>query len=406
MHFIHKLSHRGLFFISDLISHWEYGAPIWKTFERLGLQDEDKDLWLNTISVFQGAGFSFQPAGDRIVWGGSYKGPNICVKDLYTNLIAEASTPNVIPGFTKAWKWSIPHKILLFNWLLWKGRILTWENLQKRGMIGPGCCIICKQQLESVSHLFFECKPVLGFWELISRWAGYPSWSPQSQTQAFDFWGSKGAGIKALPFYVCWEVWRSRNNMLFNEGLWDPHRMYRRILVWLQTPSASDEIIKDLSIRYRPHEVNIPALFFDGAQQEGVCGCGAWLKLENGERYNISWNGGPGTNSKAELLALWSGLLVALHLRIPCIDIYGDSQVVIGGISGRTTLRSPHLCGWVERIIHLLSQFQRTATHHIYRELNSRAEKLSKLGLAHEFGFISVTYISENRAETSYSFPL
>ena len=110
------------------------------------------------------------------------------------------------------------------------------------------------------------------------------------------------------------------------------------LVEWLQTPSAPDETIKDLSIRYRPHEVNIPALFFDGAQQEGVCGCGAWLKLDNGERYNISWNGGPGTNNKAELLALWSGLLVALHLMIPCINIYGDSQVVIGGISGRTTL--------------------------------------------------------------------
>lgn len=194
--------------------------------------------------------------------------------------------------------------------------------------------------------------------------------------------------------------------MLFNEGMWDPHRMFRPTLKWLQTPPAPDVNIKDLSVRYRPQEINIPALFFDGAQQEGVCGCRAWLKLENGKRYNISWNGGPGTNNKAELLALWSGLLVALHLEIPCIDIYRDSQVVIGGISGRTILRCPQLCGWVDRITHLLSQFQRTATHHIYRELNSRMDKLSKLGLAHEFGLISVTYISGNRAETSFSFPL
>lgn len=146
--------------------------------------------------------------------------------------------------------------------------------------------------------------------------------------------------------------------------------------------------------------------FFDGAQQEGICGYGACLKLEGGERYHIIWNGGSGSNNKDEILALWGSLIVAHHLMIPCIDIYGDSQVVVEGISGRATLRCTHLSGWVDRILHILSHFQRASLHHIYKELNRRADRLSKLGLEQVFGHITVIHYSDNREGPSFSFTL
>ena len=161
-----------------------------------------------------------------------------------------------------------------------------------------------------------------------------------------------------------------------------------------------------MSYRLRPHCISIPALFFDGAQQNGICGCGAWLKLEGEERFHIIWNGGQGSNNKAEVMALWSGLLVAHHLGLPSIDIYGDSQLVIGSISGRTNLRVSNLSGWVDRTLYILSQFQRASLHHIYRELNWRADRLSKLGLEHNFGHITVIHIRDNRERASFRFDL
>ena len=70
--------------------------------------------------------------------------------------------------------------------------------------------------------------------------------------------------------------------------------------------------------------------------------------MEGEERFHVIWNEGQGSNNKAEVMALWSGLLVAHHLSIPILDIYGDSQIVIEAISGRENLRVTNLSGWVD----------------------------------------------------------
>lgn len=161
-----------------------------------------------------------------------------------------------------------------------------------------------------------------------------------------------------------------------------------------------------MSYRLRPHCISIPALFFDGAQQNGICSCGAWLKLEGEERFHIIWNRGQGSNNKAEVMALWSGLLVARHLGLPSIDIYGDSLLVIDGLSSRSNLRVSSFNGRIDRTLYVLSQFQRDTLHHIYRDLNWRADRLSKLGLEHNFGHITVTHFLDNRERGSFRFDL
>ena len=125
---------------------------------------------------------------------------------------------------------------------------------------------MCKEELESVTHIFFECKAALGLWEMFSHRACTPSWRPLNQNHAYDFWASKGEGNKALPYFVCWKIWCNRNNTLFNEGLLDIPRIYMRIMEWLHINPVPDKVCKDLSIRMRPHCIHIPALYFDGAQ--------------------------------------------------------------------------------------------------------------------------------------------
>lgn len=91
---------------------------------------------------------------------------------------------------------------------------------------------------------------------------------------------------------------------------------------------------KDLSLRLRPSPVVLPADYFDGAEQQGICGCGAWSKLDHKEQYHIFWNGGPDTNTKAEILALWSLLWVAYNLQLKTLHMYGDAKSVIDGVNG------------------------------------------------------------------------
>ena len=43
-----------------------------------------------------------------------------------------------------------------FVWLVIENHILTWDNLSKRGWIGPSWCCLCAKNEESVSHLLMD----------------------------------------------------------------------------------------------------------------------------------------------------------------------------------------------------------------------------------------------------------
>ena len=59
--------------------------------------------------------------------------------------------------FKELWKLRIPIKIKCFNLLLLMNKISSWDNLCKRGSIGPSLCPLCKVDGESFVHLFVEC---------------------------------------------------------------------------------------------------------------------------------------------------------------------------------------------------------------------------------------------------------
>ena len=68
---------------------------------------------------------------------------------------------------------------------------------------------------------------------------------------------------------------------------------------------------------------------FDGAQQGGVCGAGMLIIIDKNLHYRFKMNIGPGTNTKAELLALWGLLHFAKTKDILPVIVYGDSKVIV-----------------------------------------------------------------------------
>ncbi|KAJ4769913.1 hypothetical protein LUZ62_054170 [Rhynchospora pubera] len=61
------------------------------------------------------------------------------------------------------WKLGIQHKIKAFMWLMMHNRILTKENLSKKGWQGNTYCIFCGQ-LETCDHLFCNCSYMQHIW--------------------------------------------------------------------------------------------------------------------------------------------------------------------------------------------------------------------------------------------------
>ena len=63
---------------------------------------------------------------------------------------------------------------------------------------------------------------------------------------------------------------------------------------------------------------------------------------------------GPGTNTRAELLALWSVLKVCNMMGVPLQQIFGDSMVIISWENKHSSLGIPALKHWCDDIIHML----------------------------------------------------
>ena len=102
--------------------------------------------------------------------------------------------------------------------------------------------------------------------------------------------------------------------------------------------------------------------------------------------YSFSVGCGTCTNTRAELLALWSVLRVCLLMGFPIHMIFGDSMVVISWVNRLYTLKILTLKHWCEEIFAMLQLVPPVTFNHIFREHNMLADDLSKKALKLEMG--------------------
>ena len=86
--------------------------------------------------------------------------------------------------------------------------------------------------------------------------------------------------------------------------------------------------------------------FFDGAIVDYKGGVGFSLALNESHSFEFAMGVGICTNTKAELMALWALLFVANMMGIPCLNIFGDSTVIINWEKLHASLDPPDLSHW------------------------------------------------------------
>ena len=84
-----------------------------------------------------------------------------------------ASVEDRNPAIDILWSLNMPTKLPCFNWLLIKGKILTWDVLCKRVFCGSGFCVLCKAYMESMDCLFGDCVFFINVWAELSSWAHF-----------------------------------------------------------------------------------------------------------------------------------------------------------------------------------------------------------------------------------------
>lgn len=161
---------------------------------------------------------------DRRIWRGA--GADFSVKSAGKILSIKRREAEQLglPNFpyTRVWlNTSIPPKVCFFVWTLLRGRVLTVDKLQKRGMLVVNRCCLCKICDESRTHLFSSCilsKKIwayfwesfglvfycdMGFEDLLST----PP--PHSASRIGKFYW------ELLFHAIVWSIWLERNSRCF-----------------------------------------------------------------------------------------------------------------------------------------------------------------------------------------------
>lgn len=275
--------------------------PIWQGY--LGIPDYFRDEWSSYCEHLRGLGMLKNSRGDRVGWGGTLKKGQIVIRETYQVRMKKKLGTEHAVWSRGLWKLKVQTKIIFF-WLVWHDKNLTWSNLQKRGIEGPGVCRHCLNAGENNYHLFYECIFARDVTQLVCTQFNITAPNFQSTIICYEWWGRKGKSFRIMPIIYHWYMWISRNRWLFDGKPRHPSLVSKQILHLWKYSKIKQNPPRDLSIRNCPQQILYPAGFFDWAAQNSKCGCGAWLMLSPSCHYKIYWVGSQGTNKRAESQAL------------------------------------------------------------------------------------------------------
>lgn len=147
------------------------------------------------------------------------------------------------------WKMKIAPKLQHFMWKIIAGALPTGERLCSRMLhIDPMCQRCCLHE-ESINHILFECQQAQSTWRcanFLNFDSGQVSLEDNirkmidiKDTQSFSY------EIRLFPFWIIWVIWKSRNEMLFQQKTAHPkddaERGLQAVSEWLEANPYGEE---------------------------------------------------------------------------------------------------------------------------------------------------------------------
>lgn len=136
----------------------------------------------------------------------------------------------------RIWQLGAAPRMLVFGWLAQRNRILTHDNLKRRGLVIVSRCTLCKRNEETVKHLLQHCQFTRYVYSLLqlerpsNTWPSYP---------VFDITDERVTGLLTgmeirLMLIMQFVVWRERCARVFAENERQPHELTQDIMQELQ----------------------------------------------------------------------------------------------------------------------------------------------------------------------------
>jgi len=142
------------------------------------------------------------------------------------NFINDNGLIDLVVPASSLWHKDVPLKMILFVWRLFRDRLPTKDNLFRRHVINfdAQLCIGGCGELETSSHLLLHCNLFGSVWNHILRWLGLSLVLPYdvaSHYYQFSYIGgvakSRRSILQVIWFVTVWEIWKERNNRIFND---------------------------------------------------------------------------------------------------------------------------------------------------------------------------------------------
>jgi hypothetical protein len=92
------------------------------------------------------------------------------------------------------WKVNTAPHIAFFTWTETLGKILTIDNLRRRGLPLVNWCCLSKKNKETVNHLLIHCEFTSEIWHLVLNLFEVSWVMPSNILELFHYWKTQGLG--------------------------------------------------------------------------------------------------------------------------------------------------------------------------------------------------------------------
>jgi hypothetical protein len=203
------------------------GSARWRIWDKLNPQNRAR-IETITKEVEEELGkrkIGVSEEEDQLRWGRKNGGEFNLKEARY--YIAGQDQENLEQQWEKIWKIPQWPKIKMFKWLVLHNRILTWENLMKRGFIGPSRCHLCQVKEETTNHLLDECSYTTEIWDWAAgifrqsnRIRGNINATINNWNEGYNENEMVNLCWNLTSGMIIWAIWKERNRRIFrNESI-------------------------------------------------------------------------------------------------------------------------------------------------------------------------------------------
>ena len=152
---------------------------------------------------------NFHPMGEDKLTLKNVKDKGFSVKSMYKGF--DVSLAFEFPH-RLVWNSVVPQKIGVFAWEAAWGKVLTLDQLKRRGITFANRCNMCEEEEETIDHLLIHCKIAKMLWDLFLSIVGISWFFPQSVLHILLAWQGAVVGKKhkkiwlAAPLCLFWNL--------------------------------------------------------------------------------------------------------------------------------------------------------------------------------------------------------